>query len=246
MRRLRITVCYDGSEFHGWQVQPQLTTIQGTLQAVLGEIEGAAVAVTGSGRTDAGVHALAQVASFDLRNPIPCDNLRRAMNRLLPHSVRVVDAVETSPTFHARKSAIAKTYEYRIVRSEICPPFERRYVHHHPYPLDPAAMAQMALLFEGTHNFRVFAASDERYTPDYDTTRTIYSSRLTASGERLIYRVRGNGFLKHMVRNLAGTLLQAGRGNFSPSEWPPKSGQTAPPGGLFLISVEYPDSYASS
>jgi tRNA pseudouridine38-40 synthase len=240
MRRLRITVAYDGSDFHGWQVQPELLTIQGAIESVLREIEGSPVHVTGSGRTDAGVHALAQVASFELANPIPCENLRRAMNRLLPASIRVLEAREAPPGFHARHHALAKTYEYRIERGEICSPFERRYVHHHPYPLDHDAMIRLARLFEGTHDFGRFAAADDRYTGEFDMTRTIFSSVLEDLGGRLRYRVRGDGFLKHMVRNLVGTLIEAGRGNLASDRWPAKSGPTAPPNGLFLVCVEYP------
>jgi len=239
MRRLRVTLAYDGTDYFGWQVQPDLPTIQGTLETVLGEIEKHPVSVAGSGRTDAGVHALGQVASFDLKNPIPCDNLRRAMNSFLPHSIRVLDVAETVPDFHARTSARAKTYEYRIFRAEVCSPFERRYVHHHPYPLDHAAMIQMAPLFEGTRNFSLFAAADDRYTQDFDMTRTIFSSELYEEPRRLIYRVRGSGFLKHMVRNLVGTLIDAGRGNLPGNRYPDKCGSTAPASGLFLLSVEY-------
>src|SRR5579883_1989543 len=140
MRRIRITVSYDGTEYHGWQVQPGLATIQGTLETVLGEMEGSPVHVEGSGRTDAGVHALAQVAAFSLKNPIPAPNLKKAMNRVLPRDIRVLDVAEAAENFHPRFDAIAKTYEYRILRAEICSPFERRYVHHHPYPLNEAAM----------------------------------------------------------------------------------------------------------
>jgi tRNA pseudouridine38-40 synthase len=238
-RRLRITLSYDGTDFHGWQVQPELPTIQGTVESVLTEIEEAPVHVTGSGRTDAGVHALAQVASFDLSNPIPCDNLRRAMNRLLPPSIRVLEAAEAPPGFHARHHATAKTYEYRIFRGEVCSPFERRYVYHHPYPLDHAAMIRLAPLFEGKHDFALFAASDDRYTDEFEMTRTVFSSVLEEREGRLLFRVRGSGFLKHMVRNLMGTLIEAGRGNIDPDRWPNKSGPTAPASGLFLISVEY-------
>ncbi len=239
MRRLRITVAYDGTEFHGWQVQPGLPTIQGTLEAVLGEIESGAVHVTGSGRTDAGVHALAQVASFDLRNPIPAENLRRAMNALLPHSIRVLEASEAASDFHARHSAVAKTYEYRIWRTEICSPFVRRYVHHHPYPLDEPAMMALAPLLSGTRDFGLFAAADDRYTDDFDMTRTIFSSTLKRQGEQLLYRVRGSGFLKHMVRNLVGTLIDCGRGHLAQDQFPERCGSTAPASGLFLVSVEY-------
>ncbi len=240
-RRLRLTAAYDGTEFHGWQVQPGLPTVQGTLEAVLSEIEGGPVHLTGSGRTDAGVHALAQVASFDLTNPIPADNLRRAMNRLLPPTIRILAVAEAAAGFHARHHAVAKTYEYRIVRTEICSPFERRYVHHHPYPLDPSPMQQLAARFTGTHDFRIFAAADDRYGDDFDMTRTIFSSALDCQSDRLTFRVRGSGFLKHMVRNLVGTLLEAGKGNMPADRWPDRSGPTAPPQGLFLVSVEYPE-----
>jgi tRNA pseudouridine38-40 synthase len=179
------------------------------------------------------------VASFDLTNPIPPENLRRALNRLLPPEVRILQVAEAAPRFHARHDALAKTYEYRIWRLEICPPFQRRYVWHHPYPLDHVRMAALAAVFEGTHDFRLFAASDDRYTPDYDMVRTVFASRLSHSADQLTYRVRGSGFLKHMVRNLVGTLIEAGRGNIAPDAWPTKCGHTAPACGLFLVNVEY-------
>lgn len=247
MRRIRITVAYDGTDFHGWQVQPGLVTIQGELQRVVGEIEGAPVHVIGSGRTDAGVHALAQVAAFSLRNPIPVDNLRRAMNRLLPRDIRVLDAAVAPADFHPRYAAIAKIYEYRVLRCEICPPFERRYVYHHPYPLDEKGMIELAPLIEGTHDFTAFAASDDRDELGFPKVRTIYGSRLTREGDRLIYRVRGAGFLKHMVRNIVGVLLEAGKGNLAWYDVEARlrpdcnipAGPTAPARGLFLIGVEY-------
>jgi tRNA pseudouridine38-40 synthase len=239
MRRLRLTVAYDGTEFFGWQVQPALPTIQGRLEQVLSEIEESPVSVIGSGRTDAGVHARGQVASFDLRNPIPCPNLRKAINRLLPDSIRVLSVDEADEGFHARHHAIAKTYEYRIARDEICLPFDRRYVHHHPYPLDHRAMIELAKVFEGLHDFSAFAAADERYADGFDMRRQIYTSRLEERGGWLVYTVRGNGFLKHMVRNMVGALIDAGRGNTNPREFPNKYGATAPACGLFLDSVEY-------
>ncbi|HLW75704.1 MAG TPA: tRNA pseudouridine synthase A, partial [Bryobacteraceae bacterium] len=160
MRRIRIRVSYDGTEYHGWQVQPGLTTVQAALEDVVAQIEGAPVHVAGSGRTDAGVHALAQAAAFSITNPIPLDNLRKAMNRLLPRDIRVLEAEEVAADFHPRYAAIAKTYEYRILRAEICPPFERRYVLHHPYPLDEAAMMELAPVLQGEHDFSAFAAAD--------------------------------------------------------------------------------------
>src|SRR5207245_4645093 len=162
MRRIKIEIAYDGTDYHGWQVQPGLPTIQGTLEQVIGEIESRAVQLAGSGRTDAGVHALAQVAAFSLENPIPVENLQRAMNRLLPADVRVTRVSEIALEFNPRYDAKAKTYEYRIYRGEICPPFERRYVLHHPYPLDVDAMIAAAPLLEGDHDFAAFAATDER------------------------------------------------------------------------------------
>ncbi|HLH44318.1 MAG TPA: tRNA pseudouridine(38-40) synthase TruA [Bryobacteraceae bacterium] len=247
MRRIRITVSYDGTCYHGWQIQPNLPTIQSAIQDVLAKIEGVPVHVTGSGRTDAGVHALAQVAAFDLNNPIPCDNLRRAMNRLLPRDIRVIEAAEAAPDFHPRYHALAKTYEYRLWRAEVCPPFEHLYVHHHPYPLNEPCMAELAPLIEGEHDFSAFAASDDADELGRSKIRRVFSSCLQRSGEKLIYRVRGSGFLKHMVRNIVGVLLEAGKGNLDRaglearlrpgSVIPP--GPTAPARGLFLIGVEY-------
>lgn len=241
MRRLRATISYDGTDFFGWQFQPDLPTIQGAIETALGEIESKPARIVGSGRTDAGVHAIAQVASFDLENPIPCENLRKAMNRLLPYTIRIVDVAETHAEFHARRSAIAKTYEYRIFRGEICPPFERRYVHHHPFRLNHTAMQQLAPVLEGTHDFGLFAAADDRYIEGFNMTRTIFSSVVEEHAQHLIYRVRGSGFLKHMVRNLVGTLIEAGRGNIEPDRWPSKCGTTVPASGLFLMGVEYPE-----
>ena len=248
MRRIRITVAYDGAEFHGWQVQPGLPTIQGTLETILTGIEGRMVQVAGSGRTDAGVHAVGQVAAFTLDNPIPTANLRKAINRLLPPSIRVRTVEEVALNFHPRFDAISKTYEYRIVREEICLPFERRYVHHHPYPLDEAVMIAAAPLFEGEHDFTAFAATDERDRLGHSKVRRVFSSRLERVDERLIYNIRGSGFLKHMVRNIVGALIETGKGNLThaglvrllePGCGQP-AGPTAPAQGLFLVSVDYP------
>ena len=248
MRRIRATLSYDGTDFHGWQVQPELATIQGTLEQVLREIEGAPVRVAGSGRTDAGVHALAQVAAFSLANPIPLPNLRMAMNRLLPRDIRVLDVADVALDFHPRYQAVAKTYEYRILRAEICSPFERRYVHHHAYPLDEARMIELAPLLEGEHDFCAFATSDDRDELGRSNVRRIFSSRFERVGDRLIYRVRGSGFLKHMVRNIVGVLLEAGKGNLTRADLERRlepgctvpTGPSAPARGLFLVSVEYP------
>jgi tRNA pseudouridine38-40 synthase len=247
MRRIKITLSYDGTEYHGWQIQPDLPTIQGTLEKVVSEIEGKPVQVVGSGRTDAGAHALGQVGAFTLENRIPLQNLRKAMNRLLPPAIRVLETEEAAPEFHPRRAAGAKTYEYRIFHGEVCSPFERRYVHHFPYPLAADRVVQAAPLFEGEHDFSAFAAADEKDSLGGSKVRTIFSSRVELAGDRLFYRVKGNGFLKHMVRNVVGTLLEVGKGNLGEGDIQglleagatAKAGSTAPACGLFLVSVEY-------
>ena len=247
MRRVKITLAYDGTGYHGWQVQPGLATIQGTLEEVLSGLEGQPVKVEGSGRTDAGVHALAQVAAFSIANPIPLPNLRRAMNRLLPPAIRVLQASQANPNFHPRFQALSKTYEYRIYRGETCPPFERLYVHHYPYPLQPDRMTEVAAIFAGEHDFSSFAASDERDAQGGSKVRTLSLSTLRLEADRWLYRVTGNGFLKHMVRNLVGTLIEAGKGNLTRDHvsqylqpgCPYKAGPAVPARGLFLVSVQY-------
>ena len=248
-RRIRITIAYDGFDYSGWQIQPGLPTIQGTLEQVVSAIDGKAVHVGASGRTDAGVHALAQVAAFDLDNPIPCENLRKAMNRLLPADIRILNVEEMPARFNARHDALAKTYEYRIFRGEICSPFERRYVCHYPFLLNEDRMTEFAPLLEGEHDFSAFAAADDRGHLFLSKTRTIFSSSAQSRDGRWIYRVRGSGFLKHMVRNIVGVLLEVGKGNLSREQvlarMEPgcgiRPGPTSPPQGLFLESVEYPE-----
>jgi tRNA pseudouridine38-40 synthase len=249
MRRIRITVAYDGTDFHGWQVQPGLATIQDELQKAVAGLDGHALEVAGSGRTDAGVHALGQVAAFTLENPIPVENLRRALNRLLPRSIRVVDVRETHPEFHPRFQAKAKTYEYRIWRQEICPPMRRLYVWHHPYPLNEEQMADAAGLLVGSHDFTAFAAADEKDALGHSKVRHISASRVSRQGDELIYVVRGSGFLKHMVRMIVGTLVEVGKGNLSLDDmrrrlepgFSGKAGPSVPASGLCLVSVEYGD-----
>jgi tRNA pseudouridine38-40 synthase len=240
-RRIRITLAYDGTDFHGWQVQPGLPTIQGALEAIVSGMERRPVHVAGSGRTDAGVHARAQVAAFTFDNPIPMENLIRAMNRLLPPAIRVLDAVEVDAEFHPRFEAIAKTYQYTMVRTPLCLPFDWRYAHHHPYPLNEDAMMQAARVFEGEHDFGSMAAADEKYeVPGYSKVRRVFSSRLERTGDKLVYTVRGSGFLKHMVRNIVGTLIEVGRGNREPASVLVRAGATVPAKGLTMVSVEYP------
>ena len=187
------------------------------------------------------MHALAQVAAFSIENPIPLPNLRRAINRLLPPAIRVLSAEEVHADFHPRFDAIAKTYEYRILRERSLQPF--RVALRAPSPVSAGRGAHgraCAGVFEGEHDFTAFAASDERDAEGKSKVRTIFSSVLERGDGRLIYRVRGSGFLKHMVRNIVGTLIEAGKGNIENLDaLPGKSGPTAPAKGLFLVSVEY-------
>jgi tRNA pseudouridine38-40 synthase len=247
MRRLRFEVAYDGTEFNGWQVQPGLPTVQGILEEAISRIEGKVVHVAASGRTDAGVHAYAQVAAVSIENSIPLDNFRHAVNRVLPSSIRISRVTEAALDFHPRYDAVRKTYEYRIFREEICPPFDRLYVYHHPYPLDERAMIEAAPLLEGEHDFSCFAAADERDVLSASKVRTVFRSALIRTESLLIYRVTGSGFLKRMVRNIVGLLLEIGKQNIFCADLlarlepncgiPP--GPAAPARGLFLISVEY-------
>jgi tRNA pseudouridine38-40 synthase len=266
----KLTLAYDGTDFHGWQVQPGKLTVQGVLQSALGRIIGESPLPQGSGRTDAGVHALAQVASFPLQARIPEANLLRALNRTLPSSIRILSAELVPESFHARHSAIAKTYEYRIfpiepAADQFCPPFLARYVYPYSWRLSLDTLNAAAAALIGEHDFRSFAASDPDLaaraqlnvedsaiqTQLRTTVRTIYSSawqQQTADEFHiLVYRVRGNGFLHHMVRNLVGTMLDIGRGYMSLERIPAilaacdraLAGPTAPARGLFLHSVEY-------
>jgi len=246
MRNLKAVIAYEGTDFHGWQVQPGRRTIQGTIEHALATLEGSAVKVHGSGRTDAGVHARGQVASFRLANPLPCANLKLTLNHRLPPAIRILDVAEVPESFHARYSAVAKTYEYRIWRGEICPPFHRRCVYHLPYPLDEAAMIAAAPRFEGERDFRSLATRDGEQKDS--TVRTVFASDLQRQGEELVYRVRGSGFLYNMVRNIVGVLIEIGRGNWGPEDIERileardrrAAGPTAPAPGLFLNDVEYP------
>ncbi len=253
-RTLKITLAYDGADFFGWQVQSERATIQGELMDALARVTGERSLPQGSGRTDAGVHALAQVASWQTDSPIPAGNLLTALNDKLPLAIRVLAVEEAAADFHARRSALAKTYEYRIFRGDICSPFRARYCYHHPWPLAEAAMAEAAKTAIGEHDFTSFAAIDpERHarraaeTEPAENKRTIFSSQWEHAGDELVYRVRGNGFLHHMVRNLVGTFLLAGKGTLTPADVQrilaardrSAAGPTAPASGLYLVNVEY-------
>jgi tRNA pseudouridine38-40 synthase len=247
-RNLKLILAYDGTEFCGWQVQPERPSIQGTLASAIGRISGENVLPQGSGRTDAGVHALGQVATFETESVIPAANLVIALNDVLPASIRVLECQEVPQDFHARKSARAKTYRYRIYRGAICPPFLARYVWHYPYPLDFAAMQASAPLIEGEHDFTSFAAVDpERGKEPESNVRKVFSSQWRAETEEIIYEIRGNGFLHHMVRNLVGTFMLVGKGTLRAQDVVEilgrksrsAAGATAPASGLYLVRVEY-------
>jgi tRNA pseudouridine38-40 synthase len=263
MQNWKLTLTYDGTAFSGWQVQPGLATIQGELQAAIGRILGRGWGETplpqGSGRTDAGVHALGQVASVALVAPIPAENLQRALNRTLPAAIRVLLVEPVADQFHARHSALAKTYEYRIFRGALCSPFLALYAHHCKWKLDLDLLREAAAQVVGEHDFTSLAAVDADLAarlesapeaPVPSNVRTIFSSEWDDLPEDLlVYRVRGNGFLHHMVRNLVGTMLEIARGQFPAGSMAAileararsAAGPTAPARGLFLHSVEYPE-----
>ena len=258
-RNLKITLSYDGSLFHGWQIQPGVPTVQGILAECIKRLTGEDVLPQGSGRTDAGVHALGQVASVHLESPIPESNLIIALNDILPSSIRVNSIEAVYKNFHARHSASAKTYRYRIYRGAICPPFLARYVYHDPYPMNEEALIRSSEHTVGTHDFTSFAASDPDRSARIAETReegeklalsnirTIHSSQWMRTDDELIYTVRGSGFLHHMVRNLIGTFLQVGKGSLQVEDVSrileardrSAAGPTAPACGLYLVSVEY-------
>jgi tRNA pseudouridine38-40 synthase len=250
----KLTVAYDGTDYSGWQVQPRRRTIQGELADAVEQITRERVLPQGSGRTDAGVHALGQVASFSLRANIPPENLQRALNRILPADIRVVQAETAAENFHARHAAVRKTYEYRIFRGEICPPFLARYTFPLVWPLDLAAMQAAAACVIGEHDFTSFSATEpeltQRLNPEVAPpcpVRVLTASAWHLENDVLTYRVTGEGFLHHMVRNLVGTFIDIGRGQISADAIPQilaarergAAGPTAPARGLFLISVEY-------
>jgi len=274
MRNIKLTVAYDGTDYHGWQIQPDLPTIQGLLVDVLSRITQEQVELNGAGRTDAGVHAWGQVANFHTASGLSPIDFARALNALLPPAIRVRSAAEVSPDFHARWSAKAKTYRYSIDRSQVPSPFRFRYALHHPYTLDFDAMSAAAKCFEGEHDFTTFAASTGSDEDDRErnVVRTINRSELIAGPAECealeaaeaqllsaqsypghgewIYVVRGQSFLRNMVRRIVGTLLEVGRGRIQPTEIPAlfelrdrsRSGPTAPAHGLCLVSVDYPGS----
>ncbi len=273
MSTFRITVAYDGTDFIGWQRQAEGTSIQGALEAAVGALDERDVTVIGAGRTDAGVHALGQVAAFRIERPMAADAVVRALNARLPETVRVLEAAEAPASFHPQFDARAKTYRYRIWNASAMSPFERRYAWHLPGALDVDAMQAAARLIEGEHDFAAFQGGGSDVAT---TVRTVFSSQIRA-GSHLAprtphpaprtshpaprtphpvlweYEITGSGFLRHMVRTLVGTLVEVGRRR-EPIEWVGRviesrdraaAGQTAPAQGLFLVGVDYTGALAS-
>jgi tRNA pseudouridine38-40 synthase len=255
MHYFKLTIAYDGTDFHGWQMQSHKPTIQGEIVGVLRRLTQEHLTIHGAGRTDAGVHALGQVASFRTQSELSSEEFQRALNALLPPAIRIVGAEEVGPDFNARWSARGKTYRYRIFRGKVVPPMLWRYVLHYPFPLDEDLMMDAARRFTGTHDFASFAAStgSEEDDQERSTEREIYSSELVRApaGEELVFTVKGRSFLRYMVRKMVGTLLDIGRGKLVPEDIErlylakdrSKSGPTVPPQGLFMVEVWHEESW---
>ena len=255
MRTLKLTVAYDGTEYVGWQRQAAGASIQGCLEAALRDIEGAPVSVVGAGRTDAGVHALGQAAGVRLEAGIAPGALARALNARLPADIRVVASEAAPDSFHARFDAVAKSYRYRLAHGPVMSPFLRRYAWHVREPLDVEAMTEAGRTLVGEHDFAAFQAAGSSVGT---TVRTLFDLTVrrvspgawaeAAGADSTVIEVRGSGFLRHMVRTIAGTLVDVGRGRRGPGEVEralraadrAAAGPTAPPRGLFLLGVEYP------
>jgi len=253
-RNIRLILAYDGTDFRGWQRQPDAPTIQACLEGALHRLTGIPTPVCGSGRTDAGVHAWHQVANFVTASTIPCGNLVTALNDILPPTVRIKNADVVDPTFHARYDVRRKTYRYRILMSPVGSPLLWRFVYHYPYYLDRGRMASASRLLEGEHDFTSFAAADAQEKEESKSrVRVIYKSHLLwrSRSSMLVYEVTGNGFLRYMVRNIVGTLLEVGRGKREPDDIVKivaardraRAGPTAPAQGLCLMNVEYANSF---
>lgn len=242
LENFKLTISYDGTDYHGWQRQPNRVTIQGRLEDALARILGEKINLQAAGRTDAGVHALGQVASFRANCRLSETELLRALNAILPFDIRILNIEKMPPGFHARKSARSKVYRYRIKISPIVIPFDYRYVLHYPYPLDIPAMKEAARRFEREADFSAFSSGDYP-----NPVRKIYSSRLENCEDELVYTVEANGFLRYMVRTIVGTLIMIGRGRLKPEDidllFEQKrrtlSSPSAPARGLCLVQVNY-------
>ena len=238
----KLTLAYDGTDFLGWQRQPSGRTIQGELEKALARLAGGRVAVHGAGRTDAGVHAAGQVASFSAALKLDDEAVQRALNALLPRTIRVLSVERAAPGFHARKSAKSKVYRYRLALGRLVSPFDLRFVHHHPRPLNVARMRRAARLFVRQADFSAFSSNRER-----NPVRRVIRSELKRKGDELVYTIEAAGFLRYMVRTIVGTLIEVGRGRLRVEDVERLFGEprrtlaspTAPARGLCLLRVDY-------
>jgi tRNA pseudouridine38-40 synthase len=243
-RNIRLTVAFEGTAYHGWQMQPNTPTVQEMISQAIARVTREPATLTGSGRTDAGTHARGLVANFQTGSPIAPPKLVRALNGVLPWDIRILSARRVPLTFHARKDARSKVYRYQMYLGPVLPPHLAREYFHYPYPVNMAKMEAAARLFPGDHDFASFAKTSESKKT---TVRHIYSCGLAKKGRRLLLTVEGNGFLHHMVRNMAGTLLEVGRGTINLEEFQDLfekrdrnlAGFTAPAHGLVLMQVRY-------
>jgi tRNA pseudouridine38-40 synthase len=244
MRNIMLTLCYDGTDFHGWQRQPELRTVQQTLEDALRQLTGVSPTTTASGRTDAGVHALGQVVHFLTASPHPCRTFVRALNAHLPRDVRILEAREMPQSFHATLDARSKRYRYVIDNGAFASPFALRYRWHVRRPLDAALMNSAGQFLLGRHDFHSFETNWPNRT---SSVRTILDLTVERAGEVVTLEVEANGFLYNMVRSITGTLVLVGTGKRPPiwvsevlaSENRLAAGPTAPPQGLFLVKARY-------
>src|ERR1700737_2537462 len=255
MRYFKLTIAYDGTDFYGWQIQTNKPTVQGEIVNVLRRITQENVQLHAAGRTDAGVHALGQVGSFRTQSALSAGEFQRALNALLPATIRIAAAEEVGPDFNARWSARGKIYRYRIYRGRVVPPMVWRYVLPYPFPLDEDAMRDAAARFVGTHDFASFAAStgSEEDDKERSTEREIYSTELvrTPDVEELVFTVRGRSFLRYMVRKMVGTLLDVGRGKLTPADIDrlfelrdrSKSGPTVPSQAIVRVGAQHEEAW---
>lgn len=244
MKRVRLIVAYDGTNYHGWQVQDNGITIESELNRCLTNLLGEEIQVIGASRTDAGVHALGNVAVFDTENRMPAEKISYALNQRLPEDIRIQKSEEVPPDWHPRYCDSRKTYEYRIYRGEFPMPVKRLYSHFTYRPLDVGKMCQAAEFLVGEHDFKSFCQTGAQVE---STVRTLYSLEVEEQGADLVIRVCGNGFLYNMVRILAGTLMEVGQGKRTPQSMTEvlaaknrsAAGPTAPACGLTLVKYEF-------
>jgi tRNA pseudouridine38-40 synthase len=244
LRRIKLILEYNGARYHGWQVQPDTVTIQGTVEASLTRITANPVRLHGAGRTDAGVHALAQVVHFDTPSTLSLDALQRGLNRLLPDDIVVRQATEVTLDFHAQYAAKQKTYAYIVYNHPLRSAFQAPYAWHVRKPLDVAAMREAARVLLGQHDFSAFRASS---CTARSPVRCLERLAVKQRAEQIFFVLRANGFLQHMVRNIVGTLVVIGQGKMAPhhmhdilqARQRQLAGPTAPPHGLFLLRVQY-------